>query len=167
MYTKFLLPTDGSQESHRAVAHAAHLAGALDATVLVLEVIESEREVRRRASTAGWMPSGTGFVTDANVVLLIEAEQRAAKHHMEMIERELRESGVASVETLIVQGQPGPAIVQAAADAACDAIVIATHGHAGLTHLLLGSVAEYVARSAGCAVVLVPPARRQRSRQAQ
>jgi len=164
MYAKILLPTDGSQESHRAVAHTAHLAVALDATVLVVEVIESEREVRKRASAAGWMPSGTGFVTDANVVLMIEAEQRAATHHLEMIERELRASGVGSVETLIVQGQPGPAIVQAAEDASCDAIVIATHGRTGLMHLLLGSVAEYVARHATCTVVLVPPVRRHRAK---
>jgi universal stress protein A len=52
-------------------------------------------------------------------------------------------------------GQPAAAIVEAAADRAVDLIVIGTHGRRGMAHLLLGSVAEYVVRSASCPVLTV------------
>ncbi len=38
-----------------------------------------------------------------------------------------------------------------------DMIVMATHGHTGLTHLLMGSVAEKVMRSSPCPVLTLHP----------
>ena len=48
-----------------------------------------------------------------------------------------------------------PAVRQVAAELAADLIVIATHGHTGLKHLLLGSTAERVVRLAPCPVLTV------------
>lgn len=160
MYSRILLPTDGSHESHAAVEHTTALARATGAGVVVLEVIESPDEVWKRASAAGWLPAGSGFLTDENVAQLCEAEQRAATEHLHALEGELRRAGLERVESMVVAGKPGPAIVEAAHEAGCDAIVMATHGRSGLARVLLGSVAEYVARCAGCAVVLVPTTHR-------
>ena len=41
--------------------------------------------------------------------------------------------------------------------AAADLIVIGTHGRTGLAHILLGSVAERVVRTAACSVLTVRP----------
>jgi nucleotide-binding universal stress UspA family protein len=60
------------------------------------------------------------------------------------------------VETSLQTGHPGQQICEHARDSDVDLIVIPTHGSTGLTHLLLGSVAEYVVRHAHCPVLVVP-----------
>jgi nucleotide-binding universal stress UspA family protein len=60
------------------------------------------------------------------------------------------------VETSLQTGHPGQQICEHARDSDMDLIVIPTHGSTGLTHLLLGSVAEYVVRHAHCPVLVVP-----------
>ena len=56
---------------------------------------------------------------------------------------------------LRVSGAPDEAIVEYARDAHVDLIVIGTHGREGVAHLLMGSVAEKVVRSAPCPVLVV------------
>jgi nucleotide-binding universal stress UspA family protein len=56
---------------------------------------------------------------------------------------------------VIGEGPPVDEIVRIARENQVDLIVIATHGHTGLKHLLLGSVAERVIRHAPCAVLVV------------
>lgn len=163
MYQRLLVTTDGSADSYAAVAHAAALAVAHHASVVVLEVVETTDDVYRRASAAGWVPSGTGFLTPRNVDSLISAERTAAQHHTESIRAELERAGVGEVECLIAAGSPGAEIVRAADEARCDTIIIATHGRTGLSRLLLGSVADYVIRHARTAVILVPTRGREAS----
>lgn len=163
MYSRILLTTDGSHDSHAAVAYATALALATHASVVVFEAIESPAEVYKRASAAGWAPSGTGFLTDDNVGQLIASERAAATHHVEAIRAELERAGVTRIESRVAEGPPGPGIVATAREAGCDTIVLATHGRSGIGRLLLGSVADYVARQAPCAVVLVPAHSRSES----
>jgi nucleotide-binding universal stress UspA family protein len=54
-----------------------------------------------------------------------------------------------------VCGVPGDEICEQAAKRGVNLIVIATHGHTGLKHYLLGSVAEKVVRNAKCPVLVV------------
>ena len=64
------------------------------------------------------------------------------------------------VQTIVVTsqvcaGQPAASIVKAAADRAVDLIVLGTHGRRGVAHLMLGSVAEQVVRTAPRPVLTV------------
>jgi nucleotide-binding universal stress UspA family protein len=52
-------------------------------------------------------------------------------------------------------GSPVEAIVAHADDKRVDLIVIATHGRTGLSHALLGSVAERIIREAPCPVLTI------------
>jgi nucleotide-binding universal stress UspA family protein len=52
-------------------------------------------------------------------------------------------------------GEPPEEIVREARERRCDVIVMGTHGHTGLTRVLLGSVAEGVLRHAPCPVLTV------------
>lgn len=61
----------------------------------------------------------------------------------------------ARAERVLHVGPPGEAICWLAQHRGCDLIVMGTHGRTGLTHLLLGSVAEYVVRHARCPVLTV------------
>jgi nucleotide-binding universal stress UspA family protein len=58
-------------------------------------------------------------------------------------------------ETLVREGSPRPAIVDAALELNCQMIIMGTHGRSGLAHLLLGSVAEYVVRNSKVPVLTV------------
>jgi nucleotide-binding universal stress UspA family protein len=54
-------------------------------------------------------------------------------------------------------GVPSQRIVETATAEQVDPIVMATHGRTGLSHLVLGSVAERVVRMAPCPVLTIRP----------
>lgn len=56
----------------------------------------------------------------------------------------------------LLEGIPYLAIVERASERHADLIVIGTHGRTGAKHLLIGSVAERVVRTAACPVLAVP-----------
>ena len=58
-------------------------------------------------------------------------------------------------EADVVRGDPDDAIVEYAREHGADLIVMGSHGHTGLRHLLMGSVAEHVLRHAPCPVLIV------------
>jgi nucleotide-binding universal stress UspA family protein len=58
-------------------------------------------------------------------------------------------------EILVATGQPSDEIARIAGESETDLIVISTHGHTGLKHLWLGSIAEGVVRKAPCPVLVV------------
>jgi len=60
-----------------------------------------------------------------------------------------------AVQTFTPEGRPAREIVDAARVWSADLIVIGSHGRGGLTHALLGSVAEAVMRHAHCPVLVV------------
>jgi universal stress protein A len=78
-----------------------------------------------------------------------------------MAREQLQEFGTKEIGTLapwtieVVFGPAYLAITDAAQRHGADLIVVATHGRTGLVHLLLGSVAERVARIATCPVLTV------------
>jgi len=57
-------------------------------------------------------------------------------------------------ETIIELASPYQHIVDYAATQYVDLIIMGTHGHTGLQHMLLGSVAERVVRLASCPVLV-------------
>ena len=66
---------------------------------------------------------------------------------------------VLEVEAIVVKGVPFNEIINAATEISVDLIVIGTHGRTGISHVMLGSVAEKVVRKAPCPVLTVrmPP----------
>jgi nucleotide-binding universal stress UspA family protein len=60
-------------------------------------------------------------------------------------------------EKLTGEGHAASAIADQANNVQADMIVIGTHGRSGLPHMLLGSVAEKVVRSASCSVLTIRP----------
>jgi len=64
-------------------------------------------------------------------------------------------TGVEITSHLVRSLAPGEAIVESAENLGCDLIVTGTHGRRGLSHLLLGSVAERVVRTSSVPVLTV------------
>ncbi len=65
----------------------------------------------------------------------------------------LRQEGVAA-DSVISEGHPARAIVEAAAKHDCDLIIVGSHGRSGLDRLLMGSVSQQVVIQANCPVLV-------------
>ncbi|OYR43280.1 MULTISPECIES: universal stress protein [unclassified Halorubrum] len=140
LYDRILVPTDGSTEGERAVAHALDLAAVHDAAVHAVHVVDT-------ASYAG-MPMEASW-EGVGELLRGDAEEAVAAVE------ELAEETVVDVETAVVEGSPSREIIRYAEGNGCDLVVMGTHGRGGIDRLLLGSVAEKVVRGAAVPVLTV------------
>ena len=136
-----LATTDFSGESLTGVRYAMNLAEKLGANVALLHVVEP-------VSRLSGMESVVLARGDSEVLALARAQLAA------LAKREGKADVI--VTPTVRTGKPFHEITAAARKHAADLIVIATHGHTGLNHLLLGSTAERVVRHAACPVLTVP-----------
>lgn len=135
--------TDFSQSSQAAGKRAVELAKAFEAPLIVLHVLDS---------WAGFPAYGDGVPVDVRDA--ITAMQEEADLKLKSLAEELqREAG--TVKTMCRTGIPAEEIVAIADNESAQLIVIGTHGWTGFKHLLLGSVAEKVLRTANCPVLVV------------
>ena len=135
-----LVPTDFSEYADDALDYAIALAQKLQARLTLLHAVETTPlEVAESATQrppSYWQELGTG-----------------TEQSMEEFLKRLHDVGLQG-ETLIVHGVPFQAIIDTAKDKGADLIVMGTHGRTGLTHVLMGSVAERVVRMAPCPVLV-------------
>ena len=141
-----LLPTDGSDCSAKAMAYALSFAKQYGGRVVALHVIDRRWEEQTRIVVAEVGQDLTqkiraGYEEEARRILR-EAADAAGK------------VGV-SVETKVLTGIPSEEISRLAQELSADLIIMGTHGRTGVSHLLLGSVAEKVVRRAPCPVLTV------------
>lgn len=86
-----------------------------------------------------------------------EDEPRRA-HALRKLAERLEGTPFADAILHVKVGDPGSQVVELARELGVGLITIASHGRTGLQRMVLGSVAEHVARFAACPVVIVPPA---------
>lgn len=146
-FRKILVTTDFSEAGDRALAHAFRLASDHQAEVILLHVVEPV--VIPNPLYAQYYP---GELVSPDVLARAEEEAREA-----LAARVPKAEALATVphRVLVVLGTPREEIPRVAAEEGVDLLVIATHGHTGLKHLLLGSVAERVIRHATIPVLVV------------
>lgn len=143
MYGTILYPTDGSDESLRALDDALDIAGTYDAVLHALYVVEMDYHDR----------GVDGFSVD--LTPLLEALRAEGELAIEAIETRADDAGVPFVGS-IVEGSPvHREILDYAAEHEVDLIVMGTHGRHGLDRWLLGSVAERVVRTSDIPVLTV------------
>jgi nucleotide-binding universal stress UspA family protein len=159
MYRKILLTLDGSELAALAVPHAAQIASATGAEVVLMRVVDSVAHILAQTSPAGFEPM-PGAITAELADEAAAAQRKAGQDEMDAVAEQLRAQGVANVSTELAEGSPGDAIVDVAERLGCDLVVMATHGRSGLGRALLGSVADHVVRNTPrSAVLLVRPQR--------
>jgi len=137
---------DGSDTSTAALNEAVKLAKLIGSTLLLLHVCEEMPVV--------WNMEGmsTFPLEDVTQALIESGKQLLLRD-----KARLAESGI-DVETRLVEdynGRVGAVISKEAEQWLADLLVVGTHGRKGLGHLLLGSVAEGVMRTASMPVLLV------------
>jgi nucleotide-binding universal stress UspA family protein len=90
----------------------------------------------------------------ANYAPEMEAQGKQARELVERAAKTLRTAGF-KVATSVEKGDVRLKIIDSAAEWNADLIVIGSHGRSGIPRLLLGSVADFVARNAPCSVEIV------------
>lgn len=138
--TRLLLATDFSDEARRAEEYASALAASWQIPLSVMTVLE--------------FPPGMNPDYAVNKQYLTDRMHDASTRLAEFKER-IRRRGIVAT-THIVNGIPSERVIAAAQSEKADLLVVGTRGKSGLAHVLLGSTAERVIRSAPCPVLAVP-----------
>jgi nucleotide-binding universal stress UspA family protein len=140
-FRKILCPVDLSEPSREALKTAARLAADANSELTLLHVWQSP--VRLSEETI--LQSG-----------VLEHEQNRAEAALAGWKAEADSLGAKSVAIKVLAGVPWKVIVdEVASHPGYDLVVLGTHGRTGIMRVLLGSVAERVARHADCPVLLV------------
>jgi universal stress protein A len=137
-------PTDFSDYSTQALSHAFELARTFAAKLSLLHVLEPSPYLGE------FTPPTMGEDLLGDLVRQASAG----------LDRMLPKAQNAQIEVTrsVVMGSPPLKIVETAEAEHVDLIVMATHGRTGLSHLLIGSVAERVVRTSPCPVLTIRPA---------
>lgn len=141
-WSRLLLTTDFSDDSLYAWRQAAALAAVQAVELVVLHVTEPPFQ-------------GLRIHTET---LHVEMERSATDRLKALVESTFGPKAEAQIH--VKQGRPASVICELAKQSGTDLIVISSHGHSGLKHVLLGSVVEDVVRHAPCAVLVVPAGQR-------
>lgn len=153
---RILVPTDFSETADAALQYAKVLAGQLGASLHLLHVFSNPYEV-------------AAYAPDVYAPLPPSMRERAIDEAKECLETRLNSEDEERFHgtRAIVSGLTAPQIVKYADENAIDLIVMGTHGRRGVAHLLLGSVAEHVVRTAACPVLTVRAPRTGTQRHAE
>jgi nucleotide-binding universal stress UspA family protein len=139
---RVLVPLDFSAPSQQALDYAIELAGKLQAGLTLLHVIQPP------------LPGGGPDIgADTSLVLYLEEIEAEMWQTIETHATRVRAAGLAC-DALVIHGAPFQQIIDVATAKQSDLIVMGTHGHTGLQHFFMGSVAEKVVRMAPCPVLV-------------
>jgi nucleotide-binding universal stress UspA family protein len=141
---RILVPTDFSPSSDAALGWAKRLAAKLRGSVRMLHVIENPAVAPSFGSEL-FVPEPPGMQTDRTRDARIQLSRRILADSRSRV----------AVTGDVIQGPVGAMITAYAGDAGFDVIVMGTRGRGGLAHLLMGSIAESVIRTAHCPVLTV------------
>ena len=137
-----LVATDFGDASAAALAYGRELARTFDATLHVLHVADDV-----------YMRLGG----DAYVGVLPELQKDIEASANKQLDDLLVNNDARPVikRAVVTSAATAVAIVQYARDLEIDLIIVGTHGRGAMAHLLMGSVAERVVRTAHCPVLTV------------
>ncbi len=141
MYETILVPIDESEHSRIAAEHALELAGEVDAAVHFLHVVSMNDASK----------------IDVNRIehgLLIRDLQEMGRDVIEDVRSGIPTSDVETTASVLI-GRPDKQVLEWVQHNDPDLIVMGTRGATGLNRILLGSVAENVARRSSVPVLLV------------
>jgi nucleotide-binding universal stress UspA family protein len=147
MYKRILVAVDDSKPAEGALREALELAKIASAELRVIHAVESPY-----AYPESWYTE-----VREDLESLRRVWRQAGLRVLERAEALARQAGLA-VETALIEldgRRVSGVIVDDAARWHADLVVVGTHGRHGVEHLLLGSVAEAVARAAATSVLLV------------
>lgn len=140
MIKKILVPIDFSDYSKKALHYTVKFAKSFDAELFLVYVIEP-------LVYPADLSMGQMVIPQSEVNL----SEKAKSELEELATNEIGDS--LKYNILIKTGKPFMEVIETASEIDADLIIIATHGHTGVEHLLFGSTAEKIVRKAPCPVL--------------
>jgi nucleotide-binding universal stress UspA family protein len=141
MYTRVLIPLDGSKTAEKVLPYARSLATNLKVPVELMGVIDiAEMALHISAENARYLDK------------MIEEAERASRDYLKRVANTFPGLNVAFV---VDKGRAAEAIIEKAAADTGTLITMATHGRSGINRWVLGSVAEKVLRATSNPLLLV------------
>ncbi|MGB9664613.1 MAG: universal stress protein [Ignavibacteria bacterium] len=140
--SKILVPVDFSEYSKMALDYAVQFAKQFNSELTLIYVIEPI--VYPSDFGLGQIP-----INQVDFEIQSRAEEELQKLIKEKIPAEVNANYV------VKTGKPFVEIINTAKECDCDLIIIATHGHTGIEHILFGSTAEKVVRKSPVPVLTV------------
>jgi universal stress protein A len=141
---KICVCTDFSENSVPARVLASELAQTLDSELLILHVVNSR--------LVGYPSFEDRLPVD--LALLQKNIEEGVQEELELLSNDSRRI-CDKVSAHYRTGDPAEEIVNFAEEESADLVVMGTHGWTGIKHLILGSIAERVLRTARCPVLTV------------
>jgi nucleotide-binding universal stress UspA family protein len=141
---KILVPIDFSVHSKNALRYAVPMAEQFGASLHLVYVVEPTV-----------YPADLGFGQVVLPGVEDELRDKGSEELQNLIKKEIgkRVSATSNVRT----GKPHQEILAEAAEQNVGMIIVATHGHTGMEHILFGSTAYRIVRSAHCPVLTIRP----------
>ena len=147
MYQKILVPLDGSEFSECSLAHARAIATGCHVPGLVLLTVVEPVSPGFTGGLEGYIPPEVWQ----------EKSQAEAENYIAKTAATLKEEGLAA-ETAVISGGAADVILDYASKNQVDLIIMSTHGRAGVSRWVLGSVADRVIRNATVPILIASPA---------
>jgi len=144
--SKILVPIDLSPAGLRVLRQARDFALQFSGSIDLLHVWTPPAMLAPEALITGVGATEQPF---------LEWLGNSAREHLDKFEQQARGEGIDIAGSYCELGDPASAIVERADAGGYDLLVLGTHGRTGLSHVLMGSVAEKVVRRAPCAVLTV------------
>jgi universal stress protein A len=144
-FKRILVPVDFSDCSKHALAVAIDIAEKFDAQLEIFHTYEPPY----------YVGDVLVQIPDKPAMSVHDYIRNSAQRLLdELLQATPSLDGVRSVSTLAA-GVPADAIIEKVREGSYDLVIMGTHGRRGLSHLLMGSVAERVIRQASCPVMVV------------
>jgi len=141
-FETILFANDFSENSEHAFDYAITLAKKFDSRLIIIHVINEPVDLR------GFYVPHISFET-------LEKEITESAEKMMEKFRRTKIKDFSKCETVVISGIPYEEIIKKAEETKAGLIVLGTHGRKGLDHILFGSTAERVVRTAPCPVMTV------------
>ncbi len=138
--SKVLVPIDFSDYSKSALKYAVNFVKHFEAQLILVYVVEPVI-----------YPPDFSMGQIAIPSVDVEMDKRAVEELNKLANQEI--PGEIKVKSIVKTGKPFIEIIETAGEEDVDLIIIATHGHTGMEHILFGSTAEKVVRKAPCPVL--------------
>lgn len=144
MYSKILVPLDGSDLAEKALPHVIEMAKAFKSELYLVQVVS--------------IPVLTGFPYDTGYLYnddLREAALSDAHRYMKDILDRFPDDFQTRIHTKVLEGNVVDCLLEYGEFQGVDLIVMATHGRGGVSRWVFGSVAESMLRASKCPIFLV------------
>ena len=144
MYSRILVPLDGSDLAEQVLPHVVQLSTALGLAVALVRVTPTEESYSRYLE----------YSVGAFQHLSLDPDEEAPAY-LEKVAECLSQQGVESVQKKLLYGDPAAKIIDLAQKTPSTMVTMTTHGRSGFGCWFLGSVADRVVRHSEFPVLVI------------